>query len=143
VLAGFALSLLTQVAIQAGVHATDALGLDGAGKVVSVGLELAASGVVTFAVLLAIYGLAAPVRLPFSAVWLSALATALAIDVAVAAYAFYLVRIASFSTVYGPLGAVLAFLALLYMTAVLVLFGAELVVVTVARRHAGDLVLNG
>ena len=38
----------------------------------------------------------------------------MAIDIGVAGYAFYLVRIASFSTIYGPLGAVLAFLALLY-----------------------------
>jgi membrane protein len=127
VIAGFALSLLTQVAIQAGVHATDAVGLDAAGKAVSVGVELAASGVVTFCALLLVYGLAAPVRLPFTALWPSALATTLAIDLGVAGYAFYLVRIASFSTIYGPLGAVLAFLALLYFVAMLVLFGAELV----------------
>ena len=53
--------------------------------------------------------------------------TAVAIDAGVAGYAFYLVRIASFDTIYGPLGAVLAFLALLYFAAVLMLFGAELV----------------
>jgi membrane protein len=142
VLAGFGLSLLTQIAIQAGVHATDALGLAGAGKAVSVAVELAASGVVTFAALLVVYGLAAPMRLPFAALWPSALVTTLAIDVGVAGYAFYLVRLASFSTIYGPLGAVFAFLALLYLAAVLVLFGAELVIAT---SHAAerDLVLNG
>ena len=43
-----------------------------------------------------------------------------------AGYAFYLVNIAGFDTIYGPLGALLALLALLYMAA-LVLFGAELV----------------
>jgi membrane protein len=138
VIAGFALSLLTQVAIQAGVHATDAVGLEDAGKVVSVGVELAASGVVTFGALLVVYGLAAPVRPPFAALWPSALATTLAIDVGVAGYAFYLVRIASFSTIYGPLGAVFAFLALLYFVAMLVLLGAELVMAT-----ERDLVLKG
>ncbi len=107
VLAGFALSLLTQVAIQAGVHATDALGLAEAGAVVSVAVELLASGAATFAALLAVYGLAAPERVPFAALWPSALVTALAIDAGVAGYAFYLVRIASFSSIYGPLGAVL------------------------------------
>jgi membrane protein len=142
VIAGFALSLLTQVAIQAGVHATDAVGLEGAGKVVSVGVEVAATGVVTFGALLAVYGLAAPVRLPFTEVWPSTLVTTLAIDIGVAGYAFYLVRIASFSTIYGPLGAVLAFLALLYFVAMLVLFGAELVIAT-SRAARRDLVLNG
>jgi membrane protein len=130
VIAGFALSLLTQVAIQAGVHATDAVGLERAGKLVSVAVELAGSGVITFAALLIVYGLAPPVRLPFAALWPSALVTTVAIDVGVAGYAFYLVRIASFSTIYGPLGAVLAFLALLYFLAMLVLFGAELVMAT-------------
>jgi membrane protein len=142
VIAGFALSLLTQVAIQAGVHATDAVGLEGAGEVVSVGVELVATGVVTFGALLAVYGLAAPVRLPLTEVWPSALVTTLAIDIGVAGYAFYLVRIASFSTIYGPLGAVLAFLALLYFVAMLVLFGAELVIAT-SRAAGRDLVLNG
>jgi membrane protein len=127
VIAGFALSLFTQVAIQAGVHATDALGLEGAGAVVSIGVELLGSGVVTFAALLVVYGLGPPVRLPFAVLWPSALVTTVAIDFGVAAYAFYLVQLASFSTIYGPLGAVLAFLALLYFVAMLVLFGAELV----------------
>jgi membrane protein len=130
VLASFGLSLLTQVAIQAGVHATDALGLAEAGGAFGVAEELAASA---FAALLIVYGLAAPVRLPFAALWPSALVTALAIDAGVAGYAFYLVRLASFSAIYGPLGAVLAFLALLYVAAVLVLFGAELVIVAAAR----------
>ena len=142
VLAGFALSLVTQVAIQAGVHATDALGLADAGAVVSVAVELLASGAATFAALLAVYGLAAPERVPFAALWPSALVMALAIDAGVAGYAFYLVRIANFSSIYGPLGAVFAFLALLYVIAVLVLFGAELVKATAARPRR-DLVLNG
>jgi membrane protein len=142
VIAGFALSLLTHVAIQAGVRATDAVGLEWAGKALSVGVELAASGALTFAALLVVYGLAAPVRLPFRELWPSALVTALAIDLGVAGYAFYLVQLASFSAVYGPLGAVLAFLALLYFVAMLVLFGSELVTAT-SRSTARDFVLNG
>jgi membrane protein len=132
VLAGFAVSLLTQIAIQAGVSATDAIGLTEAGGFVRVSLELL--GAATFAALLVVYGLAAPVRLPFSALWPSALVAALVIDAGVAGYAFYLVRIASFSAIYGSLGAVLAFLALLYVAAMLVLFGAELVVATDRSR---------
>ena len=128
VLASFGLSLLTQVAIQAGVHLTDWLGLQHAGGAVRVAAELLASGAATFAALLVIYGLAAPARPALKALWPGALAAAIAIDLGVAAYAFYLVHLASFSTVYGPLGAAFAFLALLYVAAVLVLFGAELIV---------------
>jgi membrane protein len=134
VLAGFALSLLTQIAIQAGDHATDAIGLTEAAGFISVSLELLVSGAATFAALLVVYGLASPVRPPFAALWPNALAAALVIDAGVAIYAFYLVRIASFSSIYGPLGAVLAFLALIYVAAQLVLFGAELVVATTASR---------
>lgn len=129
VLCVFALSLATQVALGAGVELADALGWSGAAaalaQIAEVGLTLTS----TFAALLVIYRLGAPERLPFGAVWRAALATAIAIDAALAAYAFYLVRVAGFDTIYGPLGAVLAFLALVYVAAALVLFGAELIVV--------------
>ena len=124
VLACFGLSLLTQVAIQAGVHATDALGLANAGDAVRVIVELLASGVATFAALLVVYGLAAPGaagrsrrcgRARSRPRWRSTPASR--------CYAFYLVQLASFSTIYGPLGAVFAFLALLYVASALVLFG--------------------
>ena len=128
VLSVFALSLITQVAVQAGVDATDALGFGRAATVIGAGAELAATAAATVAALLVVYRLGAPVHVPFAAVWRTALVTALVIDAAVAGYAFYLVRIASFDTIYGPLGAVLAFLALVYMIAALVLFGAELIV---------------
>ena len=128
VLGVFALSLATQIAVQAGVSITDALGLGGAAGVLTRVTELVVTAGATFAALMIVYRLAAPIATPLSRVWLSALVTAVAIDVGVAGYAFYLVRIASFDTIYGPLGAVLAFLALLYIAAMLVLFGAELIV---------------
>ena len=124
----FALSLASQIAVQAGVSITDALGLGGAAAVLTRAAELVVTAGATFAALMIVYRLAAPIATPLSRVWLSALVTAVAIDVGVAGYAFYLVRIASFDTIYGPLGAVLAFLALLYIAAMLVLFGAELIV---------------
>jgi membrane protein len=139
VLGVFALSLATQIAVQAGAGITDALGLGRAAGVLTRVTELAVTAGATFAALLIVYRLAAPVATPLGRVWLSALVTAVAIDVGVAGYAFYLVQIASFDTIYGPLGAVLAFLALLYIAAVLVLFGAELIVAGPRRRviHSG------
>jgi membrane protein len=126
VIASFVLSLATQIAVQAGVSVAGALGLGFAASALTLAAELVVTGAGTFAALLVVYRLGAPLRLSLAAVWRSALVTALAIDVGVAVYAFYLVRIASFDTIYGPLGAALAFLALVYVVAQLVLFGAEM-----------------
>lgn len=127
VVGSFGLSLATQIAVQAGVSVAGAVGLGSAASALTGTVELAVTGAGTFAALLVVYRLGAPVRLSLAAVWPSALVTALAIDLGVAGYAFYLVRVASFDTIYGPLGAALAFLALVYVAAQLVLFGAELI----------------
>lgn len=126
-LAVFALSLVAQIAVQAGTHTADALGIGGA-SVLPRAVELLVTGTATFAALVLVYRFAAPARPRLSGVWRGALVMAVAIDAGLAAYAFYLVHLASFDTIYGPLGAVLAFLALLYVAAACVLFGAELVV---------------
>ena len=84
VLGVFALSLGTQIAVQAGVGITDALGLGGAAGVLTRVTELAVTAGATFAALLIVYRLAAPVATPLGRVWLSALVTAVAIDVGVA-----------------------------------------------------------
>jgi membrane protein len=133
VVGSFGLSLATQIAVQAGVSVAGAIGLGSAASALTRTVELAVTGAGTFAALLVVYRLGAPVRLSLAAVWPGALVTALAIDLGVAGYAFYLVRIASFDTIYGPLGAALAFLALVYVAAQLVLFGAELI-----RRSAAS-----
>jgi len=126
-LAVFALSIVTQIAVQAGVDISEALGFGGEAAFLARAAELGLTGAATFVALLLVYRLGAPVEITLKATWRSALITALAIDATVAIYAFYLVRIAGYDTIYGPLGAVLAFLALLYVAASLVLFGAELV----------------
>jgi membrane protein len=135
-IAVFALSIVTQIAVQAGAGIGDALGFEGAAAAGTRAAELALTAAATFAALLLVYRFGAPVEVELKTAWPSALATAVVIDATVAGYAFYLVRIAGFDTIYGPLGAVLAFLALLYVTAALVLFGGELVAV---RSAAGPL----
>ena len=143
-IAVFSLSLITQVAVQAGVDLSEALGLGGAAAAIVTVSEVALTLAATFAALLVVYRLGAPVAVPLAAVWRSSLLIAIVIDAGLAAYSFYLVHLASFDTIYGPLGAALAFLALVYLTACLVLFGAELVVamssvaVDGLRRHDID-----
>lgn len=130
IVAAFVLSLATQIAVQAGADLTAALGFD---AVVARVAELTVVGAATFAALVLVYRLGAPVTLALRDVWAVAAITAVAIDAGLAAYAFYLVNIAGLDTVQGPLGAILAFLALVYAAAAIVLFGAELIAARTAR----------
>lgn len=127
IVGAFVLSLVVQVAVQAGVDVSDALGLGGAVSVIASVAELAVTGAATFAALVLVYRLGAPVEVRVADVWRVALITAVVIDAGLAVYAFYLVNVAGLDSVYGPLGAILAFLALLYAAAAMVLFGAELI----------------
>jgi membrane protein len=124
IVATFVLSLAIQLAVQAGADITAALGL---GDVVSRATELTLVSVATFAALVLVYRLGAPVELAIRDVWAVAAITAVVIDAGLAVYAFYLVNVAGLHTLYGPLGALLAFLALLYAAAAILLFGAELI----------------
>jgi membrane protein len=89
VLCVFVASLAMQIAVQAGVAATDALGLAGAGKVIARGAELVVTGGATFGALMIAYRLAAPEHVPLSAAWPSVLA-----DSAVTAISGILKRLA-------------------------------------------------
>ena len=126
VLAVFLLSLAAQIAVQAGVDLSAALGLGDAADAIARAADLTVIGAATFAALVLVYRLGAPAALAFTDVWRVALVAAVAIDAGLAGYAFYLVNVAGLDTIYGPLGALLALLALLYTAAAIVLFGAEL-----------------
>ena len=52
-------------------------------------------------------------------------ASAVAFELCVYGYAVYTTRFADFNSIYGPIGAVLAFLLLVYLLAAIVLLGAE------------------
>ena len=78
-----------------------------------------------FAALLALYRLVPPTSTRLAEVWPSALGAAIACQIVVAGFAFYAARLADFNAVYGPLGAVLAFLLLVYLLATVMLLGAE------------------
>ena len=97
--------------------------------------EVASSTLVVFAALLSLYRFVPPVRTPVALLWPSALAAAIAFELTVYGYAVYATRFASFSTIYGPIGAVLAFLLLVYLLAAIVLLGAE---TAAARRPSAS-----
>ena len=58
-------------------------------------------------------------------VWLGALVAAILFEVGKTAFAFYLENFANYGLVYGSLGAVVAFLFWTYISAIILLFGAE------------------
>jgi membrane protein len=135
VIGAFALSILVRVVVETGSELSDALGWTGGATALSSLAEVASSTLVVFAALLALYRLVPPVRTPVALLWPSALAAAVAFELTVYGYAVYATRFASFSTIYGPIGAVLGFLLLVYLLAAIVLLGAE---TAAARRPSAS-----
>ena len=126
VVTAFALSVIVRIVVQTGSDLSDALGLSsGASTAFSAVAEVASSIVIVFCALLALYRYVPPERMPVRLLWPSALAAAIGFEVTVYGYAVYATRFASFNTIYGPIGAVLAFLLLVYLLAAIVLLGAE------------------
>jgi membrane protein len=128
VVGAFAISVTVRIVVQTGSNLADALGWAGGAGVVSILAELASSALVVFAGLLALYRFVPPVTMPLRVLWPSALAAAVAFEVVVEGYAVYAAQFAGFSAIYGPMGAVLAFLLLVYVLAVIVLLGAEMAI---------------
>ena len=125
VVAAFGLSVIVRIVVETGVSFSDWLGVSGPAGLASTAAEVATSTIVVFVALLLLYRVVPPVTMPLRLLWPSAAAAAIAFEVAVYGYAVYATRFASFNTVYGPIGAVLVFLLLVYLLAAIVLLGAE------------------
>ncbi|MBM2822684.1 MAG: putative ribonuclease [Thermoleophilia bacterium] len=125
VVAAFGLSVIVRIVVQTGSDLSDALGFTNGASAVSTVVEVMSSTFVIFAALLALYRFVPPVTMTLARLWPSALAAAIAFHLAVYGYAVYATRFASFNTIYGPIGAVLVFLLLVYLLAAIVLLGAE------------------
>jgi len=134
VVGAFALSLIVRVVVETGSDLSDALGWTGDATALSILAEGISSTLVVFGALLALYRFVPPVTMPIAGLWPSALAAAIAFEAAVYGYAVYATRFSSFNTIYGPIGAVLAFLVLVYLLAAIVLLGAE---TAAARSRTG------
>jgi len=134
VVAAFGLSVIVRIVVQTGSDLSDALGFSGGATALSTIVEVVSSTFVIFAALLALYRFVPPVTMPLARLWPSALAAAIAFHVAVYGYAVYAAHFASFNTIYGPLGAVLVFLLLVYLLAAIMLLGAE---TAAARSRSG------
>lgn len=127
VIVAFVLSLVAQVAVEAGSDLAAAIGWGTTEERAAAGVvQLASSLAVTFVALLLLYRLTPPVGPRLADLWPAALIGALAFELVAAGFGFYVAHLADFNAVYGPLGAVFAFLALIYALAIVLLAGAEL-----------------
>jgi membrane protein len=124
-MAAFAFSAVVRIVVETGVSLFERHGWSGAGGLVPTVAEVALSTTVVFVALLLLYRVVPPATMPLRLLWPSAAAAAIAFEVAVYGFAIYATRFASFNTVYGPMGAVLLFLLLVYLLAAIVLLGAE------------------
>ncbi len=127
VVVAFGLSLVVSVLTEIGSGLGDALGRGSDGGVLGAVAQVTGSIVLTIAVLFLLYRTLPPIRPSFAALWPAALLAGVAVQVAGGAYGFYLAHWGTSGTIYGPLGAVLGFLAVLYIGVIVLLIGAELV----------------
>jgi membrane protein len=135
IVAAFASSVIVRIVVETGASLSDRLGWSGAGGLASTVAELTLSMLVVFVALLLLYRVVPPGTTRLRLLWPSAAAATIAFEVAVYGFAIYATRFASFNTVYGPIGAVLLFLLLVYLLAAIVLLGAE---TAAARSRAGQ-----
>jgi membrane protein len=125
VVAAFGLSLVVQMVTESSSEVAEALGR---GESVSAGFgALAQLGVSLMLAVLAfslLYRVVPPVPVRFLEILPGALVAAVGVHLASAGFSIYLDRFADFDDVYGPLGAVLAFLLLVYVVAGVLVLGA-------------------
>ena len=124
------LSIGTTIFLQVARRASDSLsdGLGPAGAGATVGFEVVAIVVplaFSFSVFLILYKVVPAVRTRFRHVWPGALVAALGFELIKNAFAIYLANFGNYDAVYGSLGAVIAFLFFVYLSANIMLFGAE------------------
>ncbi len=125
VVSAFGLSLVVQVVTRSSSKIAEELGR---GESATAGFgalaQLVGSLALAFLAFVLLYRVVPPVPVRIREVVPGAVVAAVGVHVASAGFSIYLDRFGDFSNVYGPLGAVLAFLLLVYVAAVVLLFGA-------------------
>jgi membrane protein len=125
VVSAFALSVVVQVVTETGTEVAERLGRDDGGAAPLGSLaQLAATTALSALAFLILYRVAPPLHVRVRDVLPAALLAGVAAQVASAGFSLYLRWFADFDEVYGPLGAVLALLLLVYVEATVLLAGA-------------------
>lgn len=125
IVSAFGLTIVVQVATETSTEIADELGL-GTGTTggISALAQLGASLTLAFVAFALLYRVVPPVSVRLLDVLPGAAVATVGVQLAGAGFSVYLDRFANFDDVYGPLGAVLAFLLLVWLTAAVLLVGA-------------------
>jgi membrane protein len=135
-LVAFGVSLTAQLVAEAGKGVSAAAGMQGGARVAGVVTQLAAGLLVGFLAFSVLYWVVPPVRVQLGHVWPSAALTAVATELLIKGFAFYVARTTA-NSVYGPLGALFTFLLLIYLLGTVLLLGAELTATRSSARGLG------
>jgi membrane protein len=100
-------------------------------------LSAGLSSVVSILAFITLYRLIPLGRVVWRDVWLGGLLAGLIWDLARRLYAWYLANVATYSLVYGSVGAIIGFLLWAYLGAMILLIGAEFTAQHTAWRRAG------
>jgi membrane protein len=136
VVSGFGLSVVVQVVTETGAELAQRLGRDSPTGALGPLAELAASIALAFLAFLLLYRVVPPVPVRLGDLIPGAIVATVGVQLASAGFSVYLTRFADFDDVYGPLGAVLAFLLLVYIAAIVLLFGACIAAAWPQSAHA-------
>jgi membrane protein len=125
VVSAFGLSLVVQVVTQSSSDIAEELGR-GESATAGIGKLAQLGGSITLAFLAfaLLYRVVPPVAVRIRDVLPGAAVAAVGVHLASAGFSIYLTHFGDFNNVYGPLGTLLAFLLLVYIAAVVLLFGA-------------------
>ncbi|MCH7745200.1 MAG: YihY/virulence factor BrkB family protein [Chloroflexi bacterium] len=89
--------------------------------------------IISFVTFIVLYRYLPNARVRFSDVWIGALAASIAFDIANWGFVWYVARFPVYNVVYGSVGAVMALLTWVYVSAIILLFGA-----LVTSRYAAN-----
>ncbi len=124
VVSAFGLTVIGQALTRIGSEIAEALGKDDPGRFLGTSTEVAISGAVVFVAFVVLYRTMPPVHVNVSETIAGALISTAGVLLATGGFSFYLTHFAGFDDIYGPLGAILVFLYLVYVLAAVLLFGA-------------------
>jgi membrane protein len=125
IVSAFGLSVMVQIVTNTGAELAEKVGRDDSATApLGPFAELVGSTALTFLAFLLLYRVVPTVEVRLRDVWPGAAVAAVGVQVASAGFSVYMTHFADFDDVYGPLGAVLAFLLLVYIAAAVLLVGA-------------------
>lgn len=124
VVTAFGLTLIAQSVSRVGEQVAEELGWGSYGSVLGGLTELGVSALLTFTAFVVLYRAVPPARVRVVDAIAGSLVGTVAVLLATAGFSLYLEHFAGFDDIFGPLGAILVFLYLIYVLAAVLLIGA-------------------